>query len=105
MGDLLRTAGAADDAKALFSSRYGLPSTPEPPPATPTTSSSWRPTPRPTPFTTVAGTRSRPPGFGEIPIVIGVGGVMLGALYYRNGSWNRVASSSYSSRSYSYGGG
>lgn len=98
LGDYYATA-SGDEAKALFSSRYGLASTPPPPPAPPTHSSSWRPTPRATPFSTGAGTPARPPGFGEIPVVIGAGGVALGALYYRNGSWNRVSSWS------SYGGG
>ncbi len=99
LGDYYATASSAEEAKAMFSSRYGLPSTPPPPPAPPTPSSSWRPAPRATAFSTVAGTRARPPGFGEIPVVLGAGGVALGALYYRNGSWNRTTSSS------SYGGG
>jgi hypothetical protein len=94
------SAATTEDARAAFNARYGFPSTPPPPPSAPTPASTWRPAPRSSAFSGVAGTgRTRPPGFGEVPVVLGAGGVILGALYYRNGSWNRSSSSS------SYGGG
>lgn len=94
------SAATTEDARASFNARYGFPSTPPPPPTAPTPASTWRPAPRTSAFSGVAGTgRTRPPGFGEVPVVLGAGGVILGALYYRNGSWNRSSSSS------SYGGG
>lgn len=97
IGEYYSTSNA-DEARALFSARYGLASTPPPPPAAPSTSSAWRGAPRPSAFASSTGTgRVRPQGFGEVPVVVGAAGVILGALYYRNGSWNRTTSS--------YGGG
>jgi hypothetical protein len=100
LGDFYSAANT-DEARATFNARYDFPSTPPPPPATPTPASTWRPAPRSSAYSGVAGTgRTRPAGFGEVPVVLGAGGVILGALYYRNGSWNRASSSSSS-----YGGG
>ncbi|HEY1101263.1 MAG TPA: hypothetical protein VGF99_20160, partial [Myxococcota bacterium] len=87
-----------DKPDAIFAMRYGL-YTAHPPtePVQQTTASSWRPTPRSTPFA-VAGspTLRTPTGFGEVPVVVSVAsGAMLGAMMYRSGSWNRTTSSYY----------
>ena len=106
-------AGSADAAADLFASRYGLPQTPPPPPAAPTLSSLWVPTPRASAFSggqqaSMAPSHPRPAGFGEVPVVINAAsGLMMGALLYRAGSWNQRSGSSNrtSSSSWSFGGG
>ncbi len=59
----------------------------------PVAGATYTPTPRSTPF----AAHQHPTGFGEVPVVVSVGtGVLLGAVLYRNGSWNRApVSSSY----------
>jgi hypothetical protein len=92
-------AATTEEARAAFNARYAFPSTPPPPPAAPTMASSWRPTPRRSTFSTGTGmgnARVIPAGFGTVPLVVGTGGAILGAVYYRNGSWNRTTSSSWS---------
>ena len=39
-----------------------------------------------------AGARTRPSGFGMVPVMITATGVILGAKLFRNGSWNRASS-------------
>ena len=84
---------------AIFALRYGL-FTSQPPvgPVAPTPASSWTPVARSTSFA-VAGSPAHvvPAGFGTVPVVVSVAqGVVLGALLYRSGSWNRASSSSWS---------
>jgi hypothetical protein len=86
-----------DTAAVTFAAQYGVP-----PPAgaspTPTRASSWRPTSRTSPYVA----HSRPPVFGQVPVVVDIAaGAVLGSVLYRSGSWNRVSSSS----SWSFGGG
>ncbi|MDP2341614.1 MAG: hypothetical protein Q8O67_11705 [Deltaproteobacteria bacterium] len=94
-----------DDATtaATFARDYGLPLPPpiEGTPAlrSPAPASLWRPQPRASAFsaaTPVATpTHTRPTGFASVPVVVHVGtGMLLGAALYRNGSWNRVPTSS-----------
>ncbi len=84
----------AEQAAEQFTARYAFPSTPAPPPASPTPSSSWAPQVRASPFTGTGHGHVRPVGFGTAPVVVAVGtGVVLGSVLYRSGSWNRTTSS------------
>ncbi len=52
----------------------------------------WRPAPRATPFSSgrpKGGGRPLPVAFGTVPVVIGAGGIILGSVWSRSGSWNR----------------
>jgi hypothetical protein len=88
---------------ATFARDYGLPLPPpiEGTPAlrAPAPASLWRPKPRSTPYSMATPSptvlHARPSGFGSVPVVISAAsGVLLGAALYRNGSWNRVPTSS-----------
>lgn len=70
---------------------YGFP-TSEPPSAVavPVPGADWSPARRTSPYSA----HQQPSGFGEVPVVLSAAGIVLGAALYRNGSWNRVSSSS-----------
>lgn len=57
----------------------------------------YRPAPRATPFSSGSpapgAARTRPPGFGTVPVIVAVAtGIILGAKMSRSGSWNRASS-------------
>ncbi len=95
-------------ARAAFVARYDRPATADGGGGTegasgaasarvvPTTTSSWRPLPRATAFSSPTASSTPlhplPPGFGHVPVVVSSSGTLLGAQLYRRGSWHRTTS-------------
>ncbi len=65
-------------------------------PSFPRPGTRYQPFPRLSPHSSGSATaaiRPRPPGFGTVPVVVSVHGLILGAVMSRSGSWNRATSS------------